>query len=426
MKKHFFWPLAVAIALLTGRAALADGIIRDSVEAISGGRGGTNIAHSDNGAVILSNPAGILNNDGNGLFEVGADTLFTDMTYSNPLNSGVSANDRPLALPMLSYFQKIPDSNWAAGIGIFAPAGFAAGWDLNNPVLGKQSYQSFGSLIKILPAVAYQATDRLSIGATMGVSASYAELNTPFFLQTGPLTGVPTHLDLRGMGISPTWSTGLQYVVSDRTTLGAVYTSEDRMNLGGTLNADVYGLGPTPVSSRFDSRLNIVWPQSVGAGVKHWLTDRQRVSMDVVWLDWAHAFKSFDLELRNSSNPLFTSLLGPVINTSFPMNWWDSVSVRTGYEFFYSDCNVLRLGYIYNSTQLPSATLTPLIPAILEHTFTIGHGMKFDSWRFDLAYQYSFGPQRNVATSGLAGGDFDNSHFTAQAHWLSASLTKQF
>lgn len=177
---------AFGVLVLAASSALADGVIRDSNEAITDGRGGTNIAFSDNGAVILSNPAGILNAEGTGLFEVSGDTLITDLHYSNPINDDASAKIRPLELPSLSYFQKSENGNWAWGIGIFAPAGFAAGWDLNNPVLGNQSYKSFGSLIKILPAVAWRPMDKLTIGATFGISYSYEELETPFFIQQGP------------------------------------------------------------------------------------------------------------------------------------------------------------------------------------------------------------------------------------------------
>jgi long-chain fatty acid transport protein len=418
---------ALGAVLLTARLAFADGIVRDSVEATSGGRGGTNIANSDNGGVLLSNPAGILNSDGEGLAEIGFDTLITDIHFSNPLNDDVGAHTRPLELPMLSYWQKSDDGRWAAGIGIFAPAGFAAGWDLNNAVEGNKAYQSFGALVKVLPAFAYRVTDKLTVGATVGVAFSYAELETPFYLQSGPFAGTPVHMQLKGDGFAPTWSLGLQYQLTESTMLGVAYTSEDRFELDGHMQASVYGLGPQPVPARFDARTNIVWPQSVGVGIRQQVTERQRVSMDVLWYDWAHAMKSVDVELTNASNPLFTSLLGPDFHNAIPMDWWDSVSVRFGYEWFYSDMNILRAGYVYNSPQIPSSNLTPLIPATLEHTFTIGHGTTFDNnWRLDFAYQFAFGPERQVGTSALAGGDFSNSTITAQAHWISLSLTHTF
>jgi long-chain fatty acid transport protein len=416
---------ALVVLSVTAQAAVADGIIVDSVEAISAGRGGTNIAQSDNGGVILSNPSGILNADGDGLWEVGAEGLITDLHYSNPLNDDIAAHDRPIALPSFAYFQKSADGNWAAGLGVFAPAGFAAGWDLTNNALGTQSYQSFGALLKVLPAFAYKVAENLSIGATCGVAVSNADLRAPFYLDAGGMA-VPARIGLQGWGVAPTWSVGLQYQMTPSTTFGVVYSSEDRFNLDGHMNADVYMGGP-PVYTHFDSTMNIVWPQSVGIGLKQQLTDRQRVSVDLLWYDWAQAFRSIDLTLTNSSNPLFTELLGPSFHDSIPLDWMDSLSVRVGYEWSYSENNVLRAGYVYSSPEIPNSTLTPLIPAILEHTFTIGHGTTFcDDWRLDVAYQFGFGPSREVNTSALVGGDFSESTVRAEAHWLAISLTHTF
>src|SRR5207253_1097394 len=117
----------------------------------------------------------------------------------------------PLTLPIFSYSQKSPDGDWAFGFGVFAPAGFAGAWDLNNPVMGAQPYQSFGALVKVLPGVAYRVADGLSVGATVGLAASYAELDTPFYLQSGPFAGAPVHMNLKGAGLAPTWSAGMQY-----------------------------------------------------------------------------------------------------------------------------------------------------------------------------------------------------------------------
>ncbi len=290
MNNRFLCVIALVVVTLAARSALADGVIRDSNEAITDGRGGTNIAFSDNGAVLLSNPAGILNAEGNGLFEVGGDTLITDLHYSNPITPDTAAHIRPMELPLASYFQKSENGNWAWGFGVFAPAGFAAGWDLNNAFLGSQSYKSFGSLIKILPGLAWRPTDRLSIGGTIGLAYSYEELETPFFLQQGPAAGALAQMKLQGWGLAPTYSFGVQYELTDTTMLGAAYTSEDRFSLDGHLDAQVFGLGPTPVGTHYESSAKMAWPQTVGIGIKQQLTPRQRVSLDVVWVDWADAF----------------------------------------------------------------------------------------------------------------------------------------
>ncbi len=59
--------------------------------------------------------------------------------------------------------------------------------------------------MKILPALSYRVTDRLSIGATLGLGLSYAELEGPYFLQgptlPGPLTLLRTHNEGADMGV---------------------------------------------------------------------------------------------------------------------------------------------------------------------------------------------------------------------------------
>ena len=55
--------------ILTWVGALhADGVVRDSIGAISSGRGGANIGYADNGAILNSNPAAMTNIRGSGLW----------------------------------------------------------------------------------------------------------------------------------------------------------------------------------------------------------------------------------------------------------------------------------------------------------------------------------------------------------------------
>jgi hypothetical protein len=86
----------------------------------------------------------------------------------------------------------------------------------------------------------------------------------------------------------------------------------------------------------------------------------------------------------------------------------------------------LRAGYIHDGSVVPSSTLTPFIPGVLEHTFTAGYGKAWENWKLDLAYQYSFGHEQRVARSELVGGDFSGSELQARVHWLMMSLQYRF
>lgn len=427
MKRQFLLLAAFLVISLWSASVFADGVVRDSVGAVSSGRGGTNIAHSDNGAIILNNPAAIVNTPTRSMVDFSVDTILTDLHYSDLNDRGDNAHDNPFPLPQFSIMQRTEDGRFGYGIGFFVPAGFGAVWNLNNVVLGPQRYDTFAAVGKVLPTVAMRVTDRLSVGATLGVAISHEEIEAPLFIQSGPLRGAPTKVDLQGTDTALTWSLGLQYLISDRTTIGVAYQSENRFVARGrgSVTAFLPG-GAPPVSSRFDTQIDMAWPRTVGAGITHWLTDNQRISLDVLYYNWSHAYNKIDLAFSNPSNPFF-AMFGPKIRDSLALDWKDSVSARVGWEYFFPNSDVLRLGYIHNSQSVPDKTLTPYIPATLEHTVSVGYGHWWgDSTRFDMAYQFAVGPTTRVNQSSIVGGDFNFAKYQVSSHWIYLGLTKFF
>jgi long-chain fatty acid transport protein len=303
---------------------------------------------------------------------------------------------------------------------MFAPAGFGSQYHLEPPApfTGPTLYKSFGSLMKILPGLAYRPTDRLSIGATLGVGITIADIEGPHVLQETPgLAGTPTMLDLDADGAALVWSVGLMYEVSDSTSVGLTYQSESRFRADGTTLGTVPGLG----QSFYDTQLDITWPQSVGLGVRHELCEHRIISTDVIWYDWSSAFDSFGIHLTNPSNPAF-----PEFSDQFPLDWRDTVSIRFGFEQRFCCDKVLRLGYVHHRVPGPTGTATPYIPSSLENGFSIGYGWKMFNWETNLAYMYTFGPEVSVGTSDLVGGDFDNSEHRAQTHAISVGFQQRF
>ena len=127
---------AWAVLLLGAHVARADGVIRDGLGAISTGRGGANIAHSDNGEILLDNPAAMVNIPTRRLYELSADLLFCDPRYSDiPDNPTGGGELKLFPLGQLSYIAKSANGRWAFGLGVFPPAGFGADYDLTGPPL---------------------------------------------------------------------------------------------------------------------------------------------------------------------------------------------------------------------------------------------------------------------------------------------------
>ena len=418
------WLISACLILMAAseQDVLAQGVVRDSIAATSSGRGGTNIAHFDNLSVILDNPAALANIPERRRFDFGFDLLFTDLDYTDPLNNA-DGEVTPFPLPQFAYASKTANDRLAYGIGIFAPAGFGAHYDLRHALYGKREYSSLGALIKILPAVAYKVTDKLSVGATFGLGISHVQLEKPLNLQTGPFAGLPCMIDLKATGFAPTWSVGIQYTLSEKTTVGLAFRSETRFRLKGSAKADVSGVGLPLLKGSYDAEADLVWPRSLGAGISHRLSDKHRISADVVWFDWSHAFDGLDLKLTDGSNPLFGVMLGPKVRDRLPMSWHDSVACRVGYEFFPTTRDVLRAGYTYHDNPIPAATLIPNLAGTLEHAVSAGYGHRWERWRVDVAYQYSWGPTNHVSHSRMVGGDYDHSSVKAQAHWFFLSFS---
>ena len=121
---------AFGLAFVLAGVALGDGVILNGLSARSIGRGGTDLAWSDNGAILYDNPAGAVNIDGQQMFDVGLDILVTDFYYSDPLNSAQDSGVFPL--PQVALIRKSDDGCWAYGIGFFVPAGFSESYNLSD------------------------------------------------------------------------------------------------------------------------------------------------------------------------------------------------------------------------------------------------------------------------------------------------------
>ncbi|HTN03580.1 MAG TPA: hypothetical protein VL132_16940, partial [Planctomycetaceae bacterium] len=85
-----------------------------------------------------------------------------------------------------------------------------------------------------------------------------------------------------------------------------------------------------------------------------------------------------------------------------------------------------RAGYVYHGRPVPSNTLNTYTDGVLEHAFSLGFSRVLEDWTLNFAYQYSFSPTVHTDESLIAGGDFSDSTFRAQAHWVMLSVSRPF
>ncbi len=415
------WPLRIVLLMLLASAAVpvwADGITLDGVSAISIGRGGTNLAFSDNASVLHDNPGAMGQMAGDGMLQIGGTFLFTQFDYGDPDNGQHRAQNQVYPLAEIGYIKRMSDE-WTLGAGIYTPTGFGSIYGLNGPAPfnGVQKYESFGSLTKMLIGASYTPCDCdcISIGATVGPGLSFVNLEGPYTLQGPTAPGLPSLLDMGVDGVGFTWSIGASCQLTRDTTIGFSYLGEVNIDAEGTV-----GLTSPLGMTTYDADASIAWPRSLGAGIRHQLNDRVVVATDLIWYNWSNAFDSIELSLRNPSNGAYP----PAAVESFPLNWSDTLSTRVGLEYKFCNGHVGRLGYVHHKSPIPASTITPWIPGALENAFSVGYGFDWRGWNTSLAYMYSFGPTVEVGTSAFIGGDFDQSVHRNRSHAISFGLSR--
>ena len=399
--------------------SFANGVLLDSMGPVSSGRGGANIAYSDNGTLIHDNPSALAVLKGK-YFEGGTDFLTLPMNYQDHHNNQ-DGEQAFFSLPSFSYIQSYSQRPFGMGLGVYNPAGFATKYYLVESIYGYQKNASNSSLTKILFSLGWKITDQWSFGMGIGPAYSKMELEKPYTFQTGPFPQ-KTHalIDMEGDDWALAWNMGMQWQISSTTTLGLAYVDQDQFNLRGdlhlknpVLNSDV-DPEPLPVEADYKAEYAFQWPRTLGVGVTNRFQTNHMISMDVLWIGWSSAFDELAFKLSGGNN----NNLPDSMEDTYPLHWKDSYAFRLGYEYSLSRVNTLRLGYIYNQNPVPNSTLTPLIPGILTNLVSFGYGHIWKNWNLNLAYQYAFGPRQ--------AGDYNNSSVKISGHLFTMGVQYQF
>jgi long-subunit fatty acid transport protein len=254
-----------------------------------------------------------------------------------------------LVTPAMGISYKSPDpkfSRWTFGFGQFATFGAGLKNSKGSPLsyLGQKAF--FIRMSFITPAIAYQLTDTLSIGAAVGIGPSVFMLETnmrtpndmsaltgalgeatkgleipvvseltlppPWF--NGGMTPYATHGHLKLMVedyITTSYNLGLLWQPYDWFAFGACYQSESEANMEGDFKftygnefrrtVDWFGRSPMTIitASIFDlptksvpfqkgtATMDLVWPARAQLGVKLHPIKQLTMTCDANWTDWA-------------------------------------------------------------------------------------------------------------------------------------------
>lgn len=383
--------LGIGAALLLGvcgHASAGNGLNLIGFGAESSALAGADLAVSRGVAAMNINPAGLAGIESHQFDLYGALVFLPKSNFEDALNRRPIDN-RPYVLGNLGYAWRPEGSRFTYGIGLFAQGGAGAERKNYNTLFGTQDeLTSLFAAVRITPTVAWQATERLSLGVALGVA--YARREDRFFPETsavtanGPFLGFSVE-QLDGTAFSP--HIGLRYLYSDRLTLAASYKPRTNLTLSGDdmqVNMTALGLGKVRYSRVRFSGIDL--PAEVSLGLAWKATQKLTLSADLSHLDWSEAVRRSELRASGPDNALAPAEL------LFPgtLNWRDQYVIAVGAAYRHNERHTFFGGYNYGRSPAPDNTLGPLLSAITEYHLTAGWQRRFDGGlTFTLALEYN-------------------------------------
>ncbi len=380
------WPLGIRIADQGAQATA---------------RGNAFVATADDPSAIYYNPAGMTQLEGQNVL-AGTYGITFGSEYTAPNGSRTKSKSEVQFTPQFFYTLTPKDLPLSFGLGFYTPYGFSLEWPDNATFRAQEGSINY---LTLNPAIAWKIHPTLSIGA--GITLNYAKGDL-----TQTILGLPFggQSKFNGDGTDIGFNAGIMWRPFEKHSFGASYYSATRVNLKGTSStsgADLQGIpslsGPAEAKFQF--------PQHIVAGWSYRPTPKWNVEFNIDWTDW----DSLEVVTVNQS---------PRPANGLAFNWQSSFFYEFGVTRYLADDWYVSAGYIYSENSVPDANFSPLIPDSERHIFSFGVGSKFKSVAWKLAYQFAYGPERNVTgyIPSFPGAPNANGRYEFFSHAIALSL----
>ncbi|MDY6952263.1 MAG: outer membrane protein transport protein, partial [Thermodesulfobacteriota bacterium] len=164
-------------------------------------------------------------------------------------------------------------------------------------------------------------------------------------------------------------------------------------------------------------------PDMLFLGVTFYPSDRWSLEVDAIWNGWS----SYDQLCIVCDDIIYIdpSTGQPVQGSTTVKDWDDVWRFQIGVEYAATDWLDLRLGYVFDESPIPDATVDYLVPADDRHLYNIGCGMHWDEWIVDLSYTYLAIESRSV-DARPQDGIFNSKFEDGVTHLFGVSLSYVF
>lgn len=390
---------ALAVVALGGLVsapvhAAGFGIFEHGAKAM--GMAGAFTAQADDPSAMFHNVAGLAFQKerrfavGTTLIALGDSTFQGAAPFPGPSVTGEQEDQ--LVVPSHLYYVQPLSGEWTFGLGVNNPFGLVTEWRDPDEWAGRfLSTRADLATYDINPSLGWQVTPEVALG--FGAIIRFAEVQldrraatvNPFTLRQTEVARVGLESDLdTGLG----WNVGFLHRYNNSFSWGFSYRSKVEVDWSGDARFTQVATGfpqfdaavaaslpfgsPTPIETTLE------FPDMASLGFLFALSPSARLEVDVNWTGWS----SFDtLVIDFTDRPELTSTLVE--------EWEDVYNYRLGLSWAASPSSEWRLGYVYDETPQPDASVSPLLPDADRTGYTIGYGYTSGGGTtFDVAFMY--------------------------------------
>ncbi len=344
-------------------------------------RGNAFTATADNPSAVYYNPAGITQSTGHNA-SVGVNIV----TLGSEREAGgqtTSTRDSVHVLPQVYYTYGFTNVPIALGMGLYSPYGHGMEWP-NNTTFRQTTIEGSMTYLTLNPVVAWKPLETLSIAAGPTLNYGDTELRNgklPFSWVNGA-----DSIRFRGDDTAAGFNAGVLWHPLEQHSFGLTYRSATSMNFSGNVRAYVPLPPPNYANFSTAATAKIDFPQQVVLGYSYRPTPKWNLEFDVDWTDW---------------DSLNTVTLKPAIGapTAIPFNYRSSFMYEWGVTRYFDNGYSLSGGYMFSENSVPEKWFSPGIPDSDRHVFSVGIGKQYKRIRWDAAYQFAYGPSRDISGS---------------------------
>ena len=392
----------VAIVLATPQVARAtDGHFLHGVGAINSAMAGIGVASPSSllGAFYV-NPAGLLAFKGSAT-ELGFELFKPARTIASnagPASGTTASSSEFVPIPAFGWSRELQADELTVGVAGLGIGGFGVDYhlDASNPILAPRPY-GFGeiysnfSLMKIIPALAYQPMDGLRLGVALNFDwASLAVDPMPIAapaVDPGPDGQWQTADDRAyysratdadgSFGIGA--QLGLQLAVTPQLALGLAYTTPQifqAFEYGAAYENPNLATYNTPRTIKF----NMDVPAVYSGGLSFTPNTAFTVGVDTKYITY-HSTRGF----KDQGFGPDGAVKG--------FGWKNIWSISSGLQFRPVSRIALRAGYNYSGNPIPDdlSMFNAAAPAVVQHHATFGAGYSFaNGFGIDVGYYHAF------------------------------------